>query len=121
MGSSVSVMLYDKHGDRLRRIDIVDANITQEINGEYQAFIRTIDKIEAEQIIELEDHDGSLQLFRLSTPTLSLDYYTAQAWHITQDLANDVILNRAWLAQTGKKKEDCPYYDPDNSCWFPRA
>jgi hypothetical protein len=25
----------------------------------------------------------------------------------------------AWLAQTGKKKEDCLYYDPDNSCWFP--
>lgn len=25
----------------------------------------------------------------------------------------------AWLKQTGKKKEDCPYYDPDNSCWFP--
>ena len=27
----------------------------------------------------------------------------------------------AWLKQTGKKKEDCPYYDPDNSCWFPPA
>ncbi len=26
---------------------------------------------------------------------------------------------RAWLRQTGKKQEDCPYYDPDNSCWFP--
>ena len=25
----------------------------------------------------------------------------------------------AWLKQTGKNKEDCPYYDPDNSCWFP--
>lgn len=25
----------------------------------------------------------------------------------------------AWLKQTGKKKEDCPFYDPDNSCWFP--
>ncbi len=26
---------------------------------------------------------------------------------------------QAWLRQTGKKQEDCPYYDPDNSCWFP--
>lgn len=25
----------------------------------------------------------------------------------------------AWLRQTGKKKEDCPFYDPENSCWFP--
>lgn len=27
----------------------------------------------------------------------------------------------AWLKQTGKKQEDCPYYDPSNSCWFPPA
>ena len=25
----------------------------------------------------------------------------------------------AWLAQTGRKQEDCTWYDPDNSCWFP--
>ena len=25
----------------------------------------------------------------------------------------------SWLRQTGKKKEDCAFYDPDNSCWFP--
>ncbi len=24
-----------------------------------------------------------------------------------------------WLKQTGKRKEDCGFYDPDNSCWFP--
>ena len=28
---------------------------------------------------------------------------------------------QGWLKQTGKRKEDCPYYDPDNSCWFPPA
>lgn len=27
----------------------------------------------------------------------------------------------AWLRQTGRKKEDCAFYDPDNSCWFPAA
>lgn len=27
----------------------------------------------------------------------------------------------AWLQQTGRKQEDCPWYDPDNSCWFPKA
>ena len=26
-----------------------------------------------------------------------------------------------WLVQTGKAKEDCPFYDPDNSRWFPSA
>ncbi len=25
----------------------------------------------------------------------------------------------AWLAQTGRNKESCSFYDPDNSCWFP--
>ena len=25
----------------------------------------------------------------------------------------------AWLRQTGRKQEDCPFYDPNNSCWFP--
>ncbi len=25
----------------------------------------------------------------------------------------------AWLRQTGKRQEDCPFYDPANSCWFP--
>ena len=25
----------------------------------------------------------------------------------------------AWLEQTGRKLEDCTWYDPDNSCWFP--
>ena len=24
-----------------------------------------------------------------------------------------------WCRQKGLKKEDCPFYDPDNSCWFP--
>lgn len=24
-----------------------------------------------------------------------------------------------WLAQTGRKQEDCDFYDPKNSCWFP--
>ena len=24
-----------------------------------------------------------------------------------------------WLRQTGRKQEDCGFYDPHNSCWFP--
>lgn len=25
----------------------------------------------------------------------------------------------AWLRQTGRVLEDCPFYNPQNSCWFP--
>ncbi len=25
----------------------------------------------------------------------------------------------AWLRQTGRKQEDCAFYDSQNSCWFP--
>lgn len=25
----------------------------------------------------------------------------------------------AWLRQTGRNREDCAFYDPQNSCWFP--
>ena len=24
-----------------------------------------------------------------------------------------------WLRQTGRRQEDCSFYDPQNSCWFP--
>lgn len=24
-----------------------------------------------------------------------------------------------WLQQTGRREEDCPFHDPQNSCWFP--
>ena len=27
----------------------------------------------------------------------------------------------AWLRQTGRTKESCAFYDPQNSCWFPPA
>ena len=27
----------------------------------------------------------------------------------------------AWLQQTGRTEADCPFYDPQNSCWFPPA
>ena len=26
---------------------------------------------------------------------------------------------QAWLTQTGRRVEDCTWYDPNNSCWFP--
>lgn len=26
-----------------------------------------------------------------------------------------------WLRQTGRREADCPFHDPENSCWFPKA
>lgn len=26
-----------------------------------------------------------------------------------------------WLEQTGKTREECDFYDPQNSCWFPKV
>lgn len=37
----------------------------------------------------------------------------------TEDFLNHAFT--AWLRQTGRKQENCPWYDPDNSCWFPKA
>ena len=28
---------------------------------------------------------------------------------------------RAWLRQTGRSQADCDFYDPQNSCWFPKV
>lgn len=55
-------------------------------------------------VIELYMHDGkSVQLsYSMDGTTAFLDHASAM-----------------WLVQTGKQKEDCPFYDPDNSCWFP--
>ena len=29
--------------------------------------------------------------------------------------------SEGWMKQKGLNKEDCQFYDPDNSCWFPKA
>ena len=45
-----------------------------------------------------------------------------RAFHLQQSLkGRDAFLDKAfagWCKQTGNRKEDCEFYDPDNSCWF---
>lgn len=96
-------MLFDRAGNKIGPVELSRATIYQEINGEYRCYIDAVPgtEIEAEQIIELEDQDGSLQLFRLMRPVTELTNVHADGWHITQDLAYDTIVNRAWLTQTG--------------------
>lgn len=43
--------------------------------------------------------------------------------HLSASLENTyAFMDKAfagWLQQTGRKQEDCDFYDPKNSCWFP--
>ena len=55
-------------------------------------------------IIELHMQDGKA----LTLPTTITGIYTFMDTAFT-----------GWLEQTGKDRNDCDFYDPDNSCWFP--
>lgn len=55
-------------------------------------------------VVELHMCDGSH--FQVHTGMIGMDAFMDHAF-------------RAWLELTGRKQEDCTWYDPDNSCWFP--
>ena len=55
-------------------------------------------------VVELHMADGSH--FQVHTGMTGMDRFMDDAF-------------TAWLEQTGRTVEDCPWYDPDNSCWFP--
>ena len=55
-------------------------------------------------VVELHMNDGSH--FQVHTGMIGMDTFMDFAFH-------------AWLQQTGRRQEDCSWYDPANSCWFP--
>ena len=55
-------------------------------------------------IVELHMNDGSH--FQVHTGMAGMDAFMDDAF-------------AAWLQQTGRRREDCTWYDPQNSCWFP--
>ena len=55
-------------------------------------------------VVELHMMDGSH--FQVHTGMAGMDRFMDDAFN-------------AWLQQTGRKLENCTWYDPDNSCWFP--
>ena len=55
-------------------------------------------------IVELHMRDGSH--FQVHTGMVGMDAFMDHAY-------------AAWLQQTGRKQENCAWYDPQNSCWFP--
>lgn len=55
-------------------------------------------------VVELHMKDGSH--FQVHTGMTGMDAFMDHAF-------------AAWLEQSGKAMEDCDWYDPANSCWFP--
>ena len=55
-------------------------------------------------VIELQLQDG--RAFQLQHGMSGVDAFMDQAF-------------AGWLKELGKTKEDCPFHDPKNSCWFP--
>ena len=55
-------------------------------------------------VIELHMNDGTH--FQVHTGMIGMYQFMDHAF-------------QAWLQQTGRNQEDCAWYDPDNSCWFP--
>lgn len=88
-------------------INPIIATIHQEINGEFSCFVSIpisdslAEYFEIDAIIYLVDADGSEQQFRLQKPERTLSELTAFGWHVSQDLANDIIMNRYWANESG--------------------
>ena len=55
-------------------------------------------------VLELHMNDGSH--FQIHTAMTGMYPFVEHAF-------------RVWLEKTGRTVEDCTWYDPDNSCWFP--
>ncbi len=55
-------------------------------------------------VVELHMNDGSH--FQVHTGMIGMEAFMDYAF-------------AAWLQQTGRRQEDCSWYDPANSCWFP--
>jgi phage minor structural protein len=89
------------------KIEPISAVIRQEINGEYSCDVEIAlsdnlaEYFDIDAIVYLDDANGTVQQFRLERPTKTLDSLRAFGWHISQDLAHDMILNDAWITQTG--------------------
>ena len=83
-----------------------DARINWTKNGEYSANITVPKGAQGSDyfikfaIVKIPTKHGK-QLFRLESPEITLSGITAKAWHISYDLAKDVILNQKWTDKTG--------------------
>ena len=91
----------------LGNIVCASAPVHEEINGEFSITIQVpnesshFDDVVLGAIVKADTPRGP-QLFRLSKPLLLLDGgKEVFGWHISYDLAQDMITNRAWTGKTG--------------------
>lgn len=88
-------------------LQAVEALIWQQINGEHTCRVTVMSSdplagdIVRGCIVLVPDADGTDQRFRISQPVESLDWITLEGAHISQDLAQDMIINRGWEDRTG--------------------
>ena len=52
----------------------------------------------ADAIVYLDDANGKTQQFRLERPERTLDALTAFGWHITYDLAQDMVVSKKYTS-----------------------
>lgn len=100
-------MIVSTGGTIRGKINPISAVIRQEINGEYscQVSIALSDNLAeyfvADAIVYLDDANGTTQQFRLERPERTLDTLTAFGWHITYDLAQDMIVSKKYTTAAG--------------------
>ncbi len=85
----------------------MSAPVHEEINGEFSITLKVsptsdnLDAVKCGAIVKADTPRGP-QFFRLSKPTETLDGgKEAFGWHMSYDLQQDMILNRAWTGKTG--------------------
>jgi len=91
-------------------LDASAATVHEELNGEFSITLtvpkasRNIDAVVGGAIVKADTPRGP-QFFRLTQPTAAESEgdssISAFGWHISYDLAQDIILDRHWTAKTG--------------------
>jgi len=98
----------------LGRLDVISCPVTETINGAYAVSLEVMpegvnaDKVVKYAIIKCwcpKEGGNKYQYFRLDkvSPIRLGEPVTASGWHISYDLASDIILNRAWDAKNGSE------------------
>jgi phage minor structural protein len=89
-------------------LQAMSCEVYEEINGAFYVKIKipqgstNSEYFLKDAIIKCPTHRG-VQQFRLDGPSRTLDELYATAWHITYDLAKDIIMEEDWSAKTGSQ------------------
>lgn len=96
------IEIRDPQDTRLDMVEVLEAKIIWKLNSEYMVKIKLladsvhIGSIAIDNIVVVEDEDEKEQKFRITYVTRNLEVLIVEAYHISYDLTNDIIVNRAW-------------------------